>query len=79
MVIYIMKSFKLTEKYQVTIPKKVRSFLHLKKGDCVEYKIDNDIVILHKIPQVNNEYLIHLDSMLEEWSSFEDEESYNDL
>ena len=74
-----METFKLTEKYQVTIPKKVREFLHLKKGDCIEYKIDNEKVILHKISQADNEYLKHLDSLLVEWSSYEDEEAYNDL
>ena len=74
-----MKAFKLTEKYQVTIPKKVREVLRLKKGDCVEYKIDNERVILHKISQAENEYLKYLDSLLVEWSSHEDEEAYNDL
>ena len=28
-----MKSSKVTEKYQATIPHNVRNFLHLKKGD----------------------------------------------
>lgn len=74
-----MKAFKLTEKYQVTIPKKVREVLGLKKGDCVEYKIDNEGVMLHKISQTENEYLKYLDGLLVEWSSREDEEAYNDL
>ena len=75
----IMGAFKLTEKHQVTVPRKVREFLHLNKGDCIEYKIDNQKVILHKISQADNEYLKHLDSLLVEWSSYEDEEAYYDL
>lgn len=74
-----MVAFKLTEKHQVTVPRKVREFLHLNKGDCIEYKIDNKKVILHKISQGDNDYLKHLDTLLVEWSSSEDEEAYNDL
>ena len=74
-----MEVFKLTEKHQVTIPKKIRKALHLKKGDSIEYKIEDKKVMLHKISTPNNVYLKHLDSLLVEWSSCEDEESYNDL
>ena len=41
-----MRSFKLTKKYQSTIPNDIRSFLDLKKGDRVTCKIENDKVIL---------------------------------
>lgn len=74
-----MEAFKLTEKHQVTIPRKVRNFLHLNKGDCIEYKIDDEKVILYKISQIDNEYLKHLDNLLVEWLSYEDEKAYNDL
>ena len=43
------------------------------------FKIDNEKVILHKISQADNDYLKHLDSLLVEWSSYEDEEAYDDL
>ena len=59
-----MKSSKVTEKYQATIPHNVRNFLHLKKGDRVMFKIEQDKVV---------------SNVLVEWSSKEDEEAYNDL
>ena len=74
-----MRSFKLTEKYQSTIPGDVRNFLHLKKGDRVTFKIEDDKVILKKISYYDYEYLDSLSNSLIEWSSIEDEEAYNDL
>lgn len=74
-----MRSFKLTEKYQSTIPNDVRNFLHLKKGDRVTFKIENNKVILDKLSYSDNEYLYSLSNTLTEWSSMEDEEAYNDL
>jgi antitoxin PrlF len=74
-----MRSFKLTEKYQSTIPNDVRNFLHLKKGDRVTFKIENDKVILDKLSYSDYEYLNSLSNTLTEWSSIEDEEAYNDL
>jgi antitoxin PrlF len=74
-----MRSFKLTEKYQSTIPNDVRNFLHLKKGDRVTFKIENNKVILDKLSYSDNEYLYSLSNTLTEWSSIEDEEAYNDL
>lgn len=74
-----MKSSKVTEKYQATIPGNVRNFLHLKKGDRVMFKIEQDKVVLDKLPYMDHEYLDSLSNVLIEWSSKEDEEAYNDL
>jgi AbrB family looped-hinge helix DNA binding protein len=74
-----MKSFKLTEKYQSTIPEDIRNFLHLKKGDRVIFKIEGDKAVLNKLNLSDYEYLQSLSNTLTEWSSIEDEESYNDL
>ena len=74
-----MKSSKVTEKYQATIPHNVRNFLHLKKGDRVMFKIEQDQVVLNKLPYADHEYLDSLSNVLVEWSSLEDEEAYNDL
>ena len=74
-----MKSFKITDKYQSTIPKNIRNFLHLNKGDRVTFKRENDKVVLKKLNFVDYEYLNSLSSTLTEWSSVEDEEAYNDL
>ncbi len=74
-----MKSSKVTEKYQATIPSNVRNFLHLKKGDRVMFKIEQDKVVLNKLSYMDHEYLDSLSNVLVEWSSLEDEEAYNDL
>lgn len=74
-----MKSFKLTEKYQSTIPEDIRNFLHLKKGDRVIFKIEGDKAVLNKLNLSDYEYLQSLSNTLTEWSSIEDEKSYNDL
>ena len=74
-----MRSFKLTEKYQSTIPNDVRNILHLKRGDRVTFKIENIKVILDKLSYSDYEYLYSLSNTLTEWSSIEDEEAYNDL
>ena len=59
-----MTSFKLTEKYQSTIPNDVRNFLHLKKGDRVTFKIENNKVILDKLSYSDYEYLYSLSNTL---------------
>ena len=74
-----MRYFKLTEKYQSTIPNDVRNILHLKKGDRVTFKIENNKVILEILSYSDYEYLYSLSNTLTEWSSIEDEEAYNDL
>ncbi|MCK4641488.1 MAG: type II toxin-antitoxin system PrlF family antitoxin [Candidatus Marinimicrobia bacterium] len=32
----------ITTKGQVTIPKKIRDYLHLQKGDSIDFKVSND-------------------------------------
>jgi antitoxin PrlF len=74
-----MKSFKLTEKYQATIPSKVRKFLNLDKGDTIGFEILNNKVVLKKTTTISDHYLNSLGNLLSEWSTKEDEEAYNDL
>ncbi|MDC0865104.1 AbrB/MazE/SpoVT family DNA-binding domain-containing protein [Rickettsiaceae bacterium] len=74
-----MKNFKLTEKYQATIPSKVRKFLNLHKGDTIGFEIQNNKVLLKKTTTISDQYLKSLNNLLSEWSSKEDEEAYYDL
>ena len=53
--------------------------LGIKKGDRVMFKIEQDKVVLNKLPYADHEYLDSLSNVLVEWSSLEDEEAYNDL
>lgn len=74
-----MKNFKLTEKFQTTVPSKVRKFLNLHKGDTIGFEILNNKVIFKKTTTVSDHYLNSLDNLLSEWSTKEDEEAYHDL
>ena len=40
----------LTQKGQVTIPKKIRRYLHIERGDELNFDIENGQVIVKKIP-----------------------------
>ena len=78
-ILVFMKKFKLTEKYQTTIPSNIRKFLNLHKGDTVGFEIVNNKVFLKKTTAITDQYLKSLDNLLVEWSTKEDEEAYDDL
>jgi hypothetical protein len=70
---------KLTSKYQTTIPKEVREFLLLRKGDEVIFEIENGQVVIRKATPLDLEYLSSVESTLSEWNSENDEEAYKNL
>ena len=43
-----MLAFKITDKYQTTVPTDIREFLHLTKGDKVVFNIEGGKVVLYK-------------------------------
>lgn len=51
---------KLTSKYQITIPAKIRKSLHIKKGDYLHLEVENGMVIMRPIPQSYTEYMAGL-------------------
>lgn len=75
---HILKA-KLTSKFQATIPKEVRSILHLKAQDQIVYEIKKDQVILRKALPLDLEHLDALQYTLNEWASEEDEKAYKNL
>jgi antitoxin PrlF len=76
-----MLSSKVTSKYQATIPRDVREFLNLKKGDKVAFQIKSkkDQVIIKRLDSSEEEYLKAVSDTLLEWSSLEDDEAYDSL
>jgi AbrB family looped-hinge helix DNA binding protein len=74
-----MKASKLTSKYQATVPKEIREFLHLKSGDGIVWEIENDCVVIKKIQKLDLEWHKSLESTLTEWSTKEDDEAYDSL
>jgi len=73
-------SARLTSKFQATIPREIREFLHLEKGDEVLYELmpDNTVTV-RKITPLDTSYLQALNSTLTEWESEEDEQAYKNL
>lgn len=71
---------KLTTKYQATIPKAVRQYLHLESGDEVVYELLSDgTVIVRKTSPLDLDYLQALGPTLNEWDSAEDDQAYKNL
>ncbi|MGK7958556.1 MAG: AbrB/MazE/SpoVT family DNA-binding domain-containing protein [Crocosphaera sp.] len=70
---------KLTQKYQATIPRRIREVLDLHQGDSVIFELEDGKVILKKVPPMDWDYLNAVSVTLTEWLSPEDEEAYNDL
>jgi len=75
-----MKTAKLTEKYQATIPTEVREVLRLKKGDRVAFEVRKDgLVVLRKASPLDEEWAKSTESTLSEWGAAEDEDAFGDL
>lgn len=51
---------KLTSKYQITIPAKIRKSLHIRKGDYLHLEVEKGMVIMRPIPQSYTEYMAGL-------------------
>lgn len=78
----IIAESSVTQKYQATIPLKVREQLDIQAGDKIvfERKDDDTIVVRKKvINPVDWKYLSALEGTLSEWNSAEDDEAYGDL
>jgi len=70
---------KISQKGQVTIPKKIREALRAKPGDMIEYEVQGNIVVLRRAGPFDRAFHAALSDTLTEWSSPEDEEAFRDL
>ena len=72
----------VTQKYQATIPLKVREQLGIRAGDKIifEQQADETIAIKKKCPStVDWDYLHAIEATLSEWNSPEDDAAYENL
>lgn len=70
----------VTEKYQATIPLKIRELLHVKAGDKIVFEVHADKhVTIRKGTRLDLEYAKAISKTLDEWGSKNDEEAYRDL
>jgi len=73
-------SARLTSKYQATIPKEIRKQLQLESGDQIIYELLQDgTIMIRKSSPLDLEYLLALNTTMNEWESDEDEQVYKDL
>jgi antitoxin PrlF len=75
----MISSSRLTQKFQTTIPKKIRKLLQLKSGDIIGFQIIEGNVILKKATALDVAFAKATEETLSEWASEEDEEAYGDL
>ena len=70
---------KITSKGQMTIPKAARDAVRLVEGDWVIVEVEADRLVVRKIADQRDPYLLGLETSLEEWDSPEDEAAWRDL
>jgi antitoxin PrlF len=67
---------KLSVKSQTVLPRDVREKLGLKPGDTVQFRIENDVVVLEKVqPALQDDPF----ASFSEWATSEDDDAYADL
>lgn len=71
---------RITAKGQTTIPRDIRSALHLAPGDLIAWEIGpGGTATIRRVQSLDVKYLRALETTLEEWASPADEEAYRDL
>jgi antitoxin PrlF len=73
------KTSRLSSKGQVTIPREIRSALHLEAGDLVAYDFKDGKAILRRAEPFDAAYHSAISETLEEWGSVDDDEAFRDL
>ena len=73
------KTSRLSSKGQVTIPREIRTALHLEPGDLVMYELKDDRAILRRAEPFDTAYHSAVSETLEEWGSVDDDKAFRDL
>jgi antitoxin PrlF len=75
----VLASSRMTQKYQATIPAKIRQLLGLKSGDTIGFDLKEGEVVLKKASPLDVAFAKVIENSLSEWASDEDEEAYRGL
>lgn len=70
---------KVTARGQLILPKRIRARLRVQEGDLVAFSLENDAVVVRRLPGGADGYLTSVESTLSEWHSPEDEKAWRDL
>jgi AbrB family looped-hinge helix DNA binding protein len=76
----MLASSRVTQKFQTTIPAKVRKLLGIKSGDLIGFEArEKGEVVIRKATPLDVAFAKSVEGTLSEWTSKEDEEAYRDL
>ena len=71
---------KITSKGQTTIPRDVRTALHVGPGDLIAWEVGVDgTATVRRVQPMDIEYLRAIEGTLGEWARAADEEAYREL
>lgn len=74
-----MEVAKITSRGQITIPKRIREATALDEGDVIAFEVEGDHLVVRKVTPGQDNYVLGLSKILNEWVSPEDEEAWRDL
>ncbi len=74
-----MEIARITARGQTTIPKRIRDAIGLGQSDVISFEVEDDHLIVRKVPRGQDEYLQGLSRTMSEWASPEDEDAWRDL
>ena len=75
----ISPTSRISEKGQVTVPKKLREAVGLAPGDFVVYEVRGNEIILRRMQAFDAPFHRGVSAALDEWNSEEDDEAFRDL
>ena len=70
---------RISSKGQVTVPKRVREAIGARPGDTIAYEVKGKVVTIKRIEPFDVAFHAALSLTLDEWTTKEDEEAFNDL
>ena len=70
---------RVSRRFRIELPKRIRSVLNLKAEDFVQFDIQNQQVVLRRADSFDSGFARALQGTLDEWNSPADEIAYRDL
>ncbi len=74
-----MQTSRLSQKGQITLPRKIREMIGVKAGDFIVYEPGEEQVTLRHIEPFDAAFHAALSSTVDEWSTEEDEKAFRNL
>ncbi len=75
----LLATYKLTSKFRMTVPSRVRRVLGLEAGDLVAFEIEGTQVSLLRVDPLDLAFIQAMEGTLPEWSCEKDDRAFKDL